>query len=105
SEHSNRGWTWNFYVMRGVLCLTPSSAVQTNSCIPRPKIIPTANVIGKFGFIPIIAHDWPKKHGFNHLVMENVLYLKLRPMDAEIGIAYHWIWMAGAKSAEEPHAG
>ncbi|GBO29606.1 hypothetical protein AVEN_2746-1 [Araneus ventricosus] len=45
---------------------------------------------------------WPKNHGLNHLVMEDVLSLKLRPMDAEIGTTYHRIWMAGPKSAKEP---
>ncbi|GBN73600.1 Copia protein [Araneus ventricosus] len=89
----------------GVQCATPSSAVQTSSCIPRPKIIPTANVVGKLGFIPIVTHDWPKNHGLNRLVMEVVFSLNLRPMDAKIGTTYHRIWIAGPKSAEEPHVG
>ncbi|GBM82826.1 hypothetical protein AVEN_180914-1 [Araneus ventricosus] len=91
--------------MGEVQCVTPASAVQTSSCIPRPKIVPTANIVGKFGFIPIITHDWRKNHGLNHLVMEGVLSLKLRPMDAEIGTTYHCIWMADPKSAKEPHTG
>ncbi|KAJ8873474.1 hypothetical protein PR048_024292 [Dryococelus australis] len=37
--------------------------------------------------------------------MEDALSLKIHPMDAEIGTTYHWIWMAGPKSAEEPHTG
>ncbi|GBN00071.1 hypothetical protein AVEN_69847-1 [Araneus ventricosus] len=73
--------------------------------IPRPKTIPTANIVGKFGFVPIVTHDWPKNHGLNCLVMEDVLSLKLQPMDAKIGTIYHWIWTAGPKSAEEPHKG
>ncbi|GBM91898.1 hypothetical protein AVEN_112925-1 [Araneus ventricosus] len=94
-----------FHVMGGVQCVTPASAVQTSSCIQRPKIIPTANIVGKFRFIPIVTHDWLKNHGLNRLVMENVLSLKLRPMDVKIGTIYHWIWMAGPTSAEEPHTG
>ncbi|GBO38338.1 hypothetical protein AVEN_27084-1 [Araneus ventricosus] len=86
----------------GVQCFTPASAVQTTSCILL-KIIPTANIVAKFGFIPIVIHDWPKNHVLNRLVMEGVLSLKLRPMDA--GTIYHWIWMVGPKSAEEPHTG
>ncbi|GBM59464.1 hypothetical protein AVEN_131038-1 [Araneus ventricosus] len=73
--------------------------------IPRPKTIPTANIVGKFGFNPIITHDCPNNHGLSRLVMEDVLSLKLRPMDAKIGTIYHWIWTAGPKSAEEPHMG
>ncbi|KAJ8875760.1 hypothetical protein PR048_023659 [Dryococelus australis] len=64
-----------------------------------------ANVVGKFGFIPIVTYDQSKNHGLNHLVMEDVLSLKLRPMDAEIGTTYHWTWMTGTKSSEEPHTG
>ncbi|GBN17365.1 hypothetical protein AVEN_149644-1 [Araneus ventricosus] len=86
-----------------VQCVTPASAVQTSSCIPRPKIIPTTNILGKFGIIPIVIHDWRKNHGLNHLVMEDVPSLKLRPMDAEIGTIYYWIWTADPKSAAEPH--
>ncbi|GBN36355.1 hypothetical protein AVEN_191373-1 [Araneus ventricosus] len=51
-----------FHVMGEVQCVTPSSAVQTSSCIPRPKIIPTANVVEMFGFIPIVTHDCPKNY-------------------------------------------
>ncbi|GBM42127.1 hypothetical protein AVEN_99051-1 [Araneus ventricosus] len=74
-----------FHVMGVVQCVTPASSVQTSSCIPRQKIIPTANIGGKFGFIPIVIHDWLKNHGLNLLVMEDVLSLKLRPMDVKIG--------------------
>ncbi|GBN28720.1 hypothetical protein AVEN_221430-1 [Araneus ventricosus] len=80
------------------------------SLIPRQKIILTANIAGKFGFIPIVTHDWdefwwPKNHVLNRLVMEGVLSLKVRSMDAKIGTIYHWIWTAGPKSSEEPHTG
>jgi len=85
--------------------VTASSAVQTSSRVPRPMIQPTATVVGKFGFIPIVIHDRPKNHGLKRLVIEDVLSLKLRPMDAEFGTTYQWIWMAGPKSAEEPHMG
>ncbi|GBO20055.1 hypothetical protein AVEN_139697-1 [Araneus ventricosus] len=34
-----------FHVMGEAQCVTPSSAAQTSSCIPRPKIKPTANVV------------------------------------------------------------
>ncbi|GBL85068.1 hypothetical protein AVEN_221302-1 [Araneus ventricosus] len=60
-----------FHVMGGVQCVTPS-AIQTSSCIPRPKIITTEMVVGKFGFIPVFTQDWPKNHGLNRLVMEGV---------------------------------
>ncbi len=36
-----------FHVMGGVKCVTPSSAVQTSSRIPRPKILPKATVVEK----------------------------------------------------------
>ncbi|GBL93748.1 hypothetical protein AVEN_166786-1 [Araneus ventricosus] len=94
-----------FHAMGGVQCVTPSSAVQTSSCIPQPKIITTEKVVGKFGFFPIFTHDWPKNHGLNRLVMEDVFSMKLLSMDAEIGTTYHQIWMAGPKSVEEPHKG
>ncbi|GBN06596.1 hypothetical protein AVEN_226358-1 [Araneus ventricosus] len=51
-----------FPVIRGVQCVKLASAVQTSSCIPRPKIMPTANIVGKFGFILIVTHDCPKNH-------------------------------------------
>ncbi|GBN72140.1 hypothetical protein AVEN_33225-1 [Araneus ventricosus] len=73
--------------------------------IPRQKIILTTNMVGKFGFIPIVTHDWRKNHGLNRLVMEGVPSLKFRPMDAKIGTLCHWIWTEGPKSAEEPHTG
>ncbi|GBN15158.1 hypothetical protein AVEN_266516-1 [Araneus ventricosus] len=62
--------------------------------IPRQKIIPTANIVGKFGSIPIVTHDWSKNHGLNRFVMEGVLSLKFPPMDAKIGTICHWIWTA-----------
>ncbi|GBM23417.1 E3 ubiquitin-protein ligase Topors [Araneus ventricosus] len=76
-----------------------------SSCFLRPKIITTKKVVRKFGFIPIFTHDWPKNHGLNHLLMEDVLSLKLWPMNARIRMTYHWIWMAAPKSAEEPQKG
>ncbi|KAJ8888474.1 hypothetical protein PR048_007964 [Dryococelus australis] len=94
-----------FHVMGGVQCVTPSSVVQTSSPVPRPMILPTANVVGRFSFIPIVTYDRSKNHGLNPMVMEDVLSLKLRPMDAEIGTMYHWIWMAGTKSYEEHYMG
>ncbi|GBN71342.1 hypothetical protein AVEN_246386-1 [Araneus ventricosus] len=54
-----------FHIMGGVQCMTPSSTVQTISCIPRPKIITTEKVVQKFGFIQILTHDCPKNHGLN----------------------------------------
>ncbi|GBM49353.1 hypothetical protein AVEN_148681-1 [Araneus ventricosus] len=54
ADHNTR--TMNgFHMMGRVQCVTPASAVQTSSCIPRPKIIPTANIVRKFGFIPIVT--------------------------------------------------
>ncbi|GBL92192.1 hypothetical protein AVEN_39267-1 [Araneus ventricosus] len=73
--------------------------------IPRQKLILTANIVGKFRFIRILTHDWPKNYGLNRLAMEGVLSLKFGPMDAKIGTIYHWIWTAGPKSAEVPHTG
>ncbi|GBN22179.1 hypothetical protein AVEN_269345-1 [Araneus ventricosus] len=89
--------------MGRVQCVTSSSAVHTSYCILRSKIQPTTIVAEKFGFIPFVTHDWPKNHGSNRLVMEDVLSLKLRRMDAEIRTTYHRIWMVGPKSAEESH--
>ncbi|GBM09225.1 hypothetical protein AVEN_226720-1 [Araneus ventricosus] len=76
--------------------LGPSFPTLAPPLIPRQNIL-TANIIGKFGFYPIVTHDWPKNHGLNRLVMESVLSLKFRPMDAKIGTIYHWIWTAGPK--------
>ncbi|GBN22510.1 hypothetical protein AVEN_239308-1 [Araneus ventricosus] len=75
--------------------LPPPFHTVTPPLIPRQKIILTANIVGKFGFILIVTHDWPKNHGLNRLVMEGILSLKFRPMDAKIGTIYHWIWTAG----------
>ncbi|GBM23746.1 hypothetical protein AVEN_271111-1 [Araneus ventricosus] len=94
-----------FHAVGGIQCVAPSSAIQWSSRIPQPKITPTANVVGNFEFIPSVTHDKPKNQELNRLVMEDVLSLKLRPMDTEIGMAYHWIGMAVTKSAEEPHTG
>ncbi|GBO16498.1 hypothetical protein AVEN_173854-1 [Araneus ventricosus] len=74
-----------FDVMEGVQCVMPASTVQTSFFIPRPKIIPLAYIVGKFGFIPIVTHDLPKNHGLNSLVIKDVLSLKLQPMDVETG--------------------
>ncbi|GBM12590.1 hypothetical protein AVEN_146773-1 [Araneus ventricosus] len=65
-----------FHVMGGVQCVTPSSAVQTTSCIPRPNIRTTEKVVGNFGFILIVTYDGLKNHGLNRLVMEYVLSLR-----------------------------
>ncbi|GBO40951.1 hypothetical protein AVEN_42593-1, partial [Araneus ventricosus] len=73
--------------------------------IPRQNLILTANIVRKFGFIPLVTHDWPKNHGLNRLVMEGVLSLKFRSMDAKIGTIYHWIWTVGPNSSAEPHTG
>ncbi|GBM45888.1 hypothetical protein AVEN_211959-1 [Araneus ventricosus] len=141
SDHNTRTVDGHgtFHVMGGVWCVTPVSDVQTSSVeysvqkfsptwgpgppfptlapplIPRQKIIPTANIVGKFGFIPIVTHDWPKNHGLNRLVMEAVLSLKFPPMDAKIGTTGLPLDLdcappksndlAGPKSAEEPHTG
>ncbi|GBL78051.1 hypothetical protein AVEN_143357-1 [Araneus ventricosus] len=107
ANHNTRTVDGNgiFYVMGGIQCVTPSSAVRTSSCILRPKIIRTEKVVGKIGFIPIFTHNEPKNHELNRLVMEDVLYLKLQPMDTKIGTTYHRIWMAGPRSSEEPHKG
>lgn len=94
-----------FHVMGGVQCVTPASAVQMTSRVPRPTILPKATVVGKFGFIPIVTHDRPKNNGLNRLLIEDVLSLELRPLNAQIGATYDWIWMAGPKSAAEPHTG
>ncbi|GBM50121.1 hypothetical protein AVEN_185505-1 [Araneus ventricosus] len=75
SYHNTRtvGGYGTFHAMGGMQRETPSSAVQANSCIPQPKIVATANVLGKFGFIPIVTHDWPENHRLNRLVMEDFL--------------------------------
>ncbi|GBM56393.1 hypothetical protein AVEN_132865-1 [Araneus ventricosus] len=83
----------------------PPFSTLTPPLIPRQNIILTANIVGKFGFIPIVTHDWLKNHGLNRLIMESVLSLKFRPMGIKIGTIYHWILTAGPKSAEEPHTG
>ncbi|GBM05625.1 hypothetical protein AVEN_202256-1 [Araneus ventricosus] len=82
-----------FRVMGDVKCVTPSSAVQSSSCILGSKVITMEKVVGKFGFIPIFTHGWLKNHGLHRLVMEDVLSLKLQQMDPEIGTTYGFRWL------------
>ncbi|KAJ8879540.1 hypothetical protein PR048_020148 [Dryococelus australis] len=111
SQHSNCGWTWNFSCDgRSAVHDTIFSCSDEFSCSMNEDS--TYDKCCWKVWLHHNCHLHPTCHlrqvqepWVNRLVMEDVLSLKLRPMDAEIGTTYHWIWMAGPKPAEEPHTG
>lgn len=61
-----------FHAMGGIKIVTPESSVETKKTIPRLKVIPSAEFIGKFGFIPVKKFDKKKSEGLKSVKIVDI---------------------------------
>ncbi|KYN50525.1 hypothetical protein ALC57_00165 [Trachymyrmex cornetzi] len=70
-----------FHAMGGIMCVTPSSAFSAAKTIQRLKNIPSAETIGKFGFIDVMQFEKKNSAGLQSIIVENVDGENYRPID------------------------
>lgn len=61
-----------FHAMGGIQIVTPGSSVITKNKIPRLEKIPSADEIGKFGYIPYKTFNRKNTEGLNKIEIENI---------------------------------
>ena len=62
-----------FHSMGGIMCVTPHSSVTSTRIIKRLNKIPSSEVVGKFGFIPVKTFEKKQSSGLNKILIEVVL--------------------------------
>lgn len=58
--------------MGGVLCATPAAGALCQKTITRLKSLPSAETIGKFGFIPLQHFGKPKKTALKNITFKDL---------------------------------
>ncbi|KYN02063.1 hypothetical protein ALC62_07132 [Cyphomyrmex costatus] len=61
------------HVMGGIKVATPSSDVISKKNITRLKKIPTSEVVGKFGFIPLLHFEKKNAQGLKTVIVKDIL--------------------------------
>lgn len=61
-----------FHAMGGIMVATPSASVTSVKTIPRLNIIPSAEEIGKTGFIKLLNFEKKNSDGLKAVIVENI---------------------------------
>ena len=61
-----------FHAIGGIQCLTPSTAVAPDQKIERLTTMPTSEIVGNFGSIPLMAFEKKKESGLKAIKILNL---------------------------------
>jgi hypothetical protein len=84
-----------FHAMGGIHCVTPKSAIAPDQVIPRLTRVPSADVIGKYGSIPI--HTFQRNKESSGLKDVKILDLEsIHPVSSNVvPSSYDLLWLYG----------
>ena len=83
-----------FHAMGGIVCVTPKTAVHTNTRIPR-KGVDTSKAVSCREVIPITVYQVPKTRRLDQIKVEDAAALKLRPDTLEVARRQDMLWICG----------
>lgn len=61
-----------FHTLGGIHCVTPNIAISRNQNISRLSRLPSARVVGEYGFVPIKCFQKLKDSGLKNITIESI---------------------------------
>lgn len=93
-----------FHSMGGIMCVSPASSVQSTKTIERLKKIPSADSIGKFGFIPLKHFEKRNLAGRKNIIIKNLESENQISHEIEITLT-DFLWFYGKSKNPDKTAG
>ena len=84
-----------FHSMGGIACMTPGGTEDNNIVVPRNLNIPSAEVIGSFGNVPLLSYCKPSVPGLQSITIVDLTTTSVKPQTLMFADALDTLWLAG----------